>query len=393
VVIVLIIVLAGLAVAVSQSGVFGSQRVVSGADRTSGWLLIAKQRAMRDRLPRGVRFQLNPVRDPALNPLLDPTYFAATEARYIEAPEPWVPNLNPGDPTLTPPGVAPPNPTGPRGPRIAFVNWTTGTTTTPNDQSPNNSTYRQVYFVTDPLRAMQDLTEFDQRVVVGDYILFPELKRVCRIAGINNTTANVSIGGNPHPARLLVLADNTYPDLGANNSGALPSSMPPAPPACRIEYQFGFQPAPRPLVGEPTLQLTGGTAIDCRLQITTSPPSVALAPSTYRTTTGVNPISDGAGGYYFDVLFSPNGGVMYTSDGLVCLWVRDPEKTPHPRWWDQAAGPAGIDSKLAYDAAGEQALVTVYTHTGAIATHPPSYAPQTNNDPYRYAKDGINSGL
>ena len=35
-----------IAVAVAESGAFGSQKVISAADRASGWLLIAKQRAV-----------------------------------------------------------------------------------------------------------------------------------------------------------------------------------------------------------------------------------------------------------------------------------------------------------------------------------------------------------
>jgi type II secretory pathway pseudopilin PulG len=388
VVVALIIVLAGLAVAVGQSGVFGSQKVIHGADRASGWLLVARQRAMRDGLPRGVRFLLKPVQDPALNPTNDPTYFAVTEAQYNESPEVWVPNPNPG-------GKVPPDPTlpeGPKGPRIALVSWTTGTTTTPNNQTPNNRTYRQVYFTTDPSRQVQDLGEFDQRVMVGDFLVLPELQAICRIAAINNTTANVTIGGVVHPARLLVLEDNTYPDLGANNSGPLPATPPAAPPSCRVVYEFGFQPAPRPLIGEPMLQLTGGTIIDCRMRTT---PNLALVTDTTlsRTTTiGVWPVADGAGGYYFDILFAPSGNVMFTPGGIICLWVRDPSKTPHPRW-DLTLGPAGLDARSAYDAAGEQALVTIFTHTGVIATYPPAYAPDANGDPYRYAKDGVNSGF
>ena len=55
VVIALIIVLAALTAAVVQTGMLTSQKVVSAADRASGWLLIAKQRALRDGAPRGVR--------------------------------------------------------------------------------------------------------------------------------------------------------------------------------------------------------------------------------------------------------------------------------------------------------------------------------------------------
>jgi prepilin-type N-terminal cleavage/methylation domain-containing protein len=355
VVITLIVLLAGMAVAVSQSGVFGSQKVINAADRVSGWLMIARAQAVRDGQPRGVRFLLNPVRDPALNPAGDPNFLAATEAQYIEAPEPWVPNPDPGN--------------EPNGPRIAFVYWTDA-----NNTVPNISTHRQVHFITtDPIRQPQDLAEFDQRVVVGDEVVFPGLRRVCRIVRIADSS--VHLGGLPNliPSRLLELAPGAYPDLGANNSGQL---NPANPVACRVEYQFAFQPAPRPLLGEPTLQLTGGTIIDVR----TTPPT---------TTYGVAPTTDVTGTTaHFDILFSPSGNVMYSTGGIICLWVRDPEKTPHPR-----VGPAGIDDRAAYNAAGEQSLVTVYTHTGVIATHPPAWAPSANNDPYHYAKDGMNSGL
>src|SRR5574340_1255625 len=35
------------------------QRVAQGADLLQGWLLMAKQRALRDRVPTGIRLQLN----------------------------------------------------------------------------------------------------------------------------------------------------------------------------------------------------------------------------------------------------------------------------------------------------------------------------------------------
>ena len=59
VVMTLMVILAALAVGVAYSGAIGSQKVVSGGDRASGWLLISKQRAQRDGAPRGVRFYIN----------------------------------------------------------------------------------------------------------------------------------------------------------------------------------------------------------------------------------------------------------------------------------------------------------------------------------------------
>ena len=91
----LIVLLAGIGVAVSESGAFGSQKVVGGADRVSGWLLIAKQRALRDARPRGVRFLLadDPTRPGTASPNDYRNFsFVAKEAQYIEAPDLWAPN-------------------------------------------------------------------------------------------------------------------------------------------------------------------------------------------------------------------------------------------------------------------------------------------------------------
>ncbi len=380
VVIALVIVLAALTVVITESAAFNSQKVTSAYDRVSGWLEIAQAQARRDGLPRGVRFLLNPVKDPALNPTGDPNYYASTEAQYIEVAEPWVPNPN----------------ADPNGPRIAFVYYTANGVSPPDPVPglqagtvPNTSTFRMVYFTTDPSRP-QDLNEFDQRVVVGDYIIFPSpiMKRVCQIIAINNTTANVTIGGTTCPARLLILRDTAYPDLGVNNSGPFPGTVPPAPPACRIEYQFGFQSGPRPLIGEPTLQLTGGTVIDCRIVPGTNP--VAL--DTPTTTSNVSPVYDSLlQKYYFDVLFSPNGSVMQATGSPICLWVRNPEKTPHPRLDVTLGKPAGVDLRPQYDAAGEQVLVTINPQNGLVRPFPPA-PPTPGATPYDFAREGIISG-
>ena len=122
VVMTLIILLAALALGVSQSGMFGSQKVIGAGDRASGWLLIAKQRAMRDGAPRGVRFY-NTVGG------VTGKDYAFTEAAYIEVPEPWVPNqAQEGNPT---------------GARIIFCMqyWKSPTTGKPNVVSSTQPTW------------------------------------------------------------------------------------------------------------------------------------------------------------------------------------------------------------------------------------------------------------
>src|SRR5262245_21039790 len=75
----LILVLTSLVLAVSFSTA-GQRRVQRGAEQMQGWLLIAKQRAIRDRAPRGVRLVVNRLSDQKQR---------VTDVIYIDRPEPW----------------------------------------------------------------------------------------------------------------------------------------------------------------------------------------------------------------------------------------------------------------------------------------------------------------
>jgi hypothetical protein len=192
-----------------------------------------------------------------------------------------------------------------------------------------------------------------------------------------------------------------HPDFGAGSGGTV--SNPPL--AVARTTSFAFQGQPRPLVGEPVLQLTGNTVIDVRSKTTVSPIGTPSSPqygesagaAWPRTTLGVRlqPVEALTGTVapqFFDVLFAPSGQVLYASEGSVlALWVRDPDKVGHPRLDNPAAFTAtpGLDTGTPFNAAGEQVLVTVYTRTGLIATHPVS----NGADPFAAAKDGLNSGL
>jgi Tfp pilus assembly protein FimT len=373
VVVALIILLAAMVVVVSQSGLVGSQKVVSAADRASGWLLIAKQRALRDQAPRGVRFLMTD---------MGGGYFQVRDAQYIEAPDPWVPN--------------PDQELNPTGPRIVFsyqFNTATGKFVT-----------QDVYYVSfDPNQAagavanvlkQNDMTEFDQRVGVGDMLRLPEFGTSFLIIGkaVPPTAIQLQMATSPTPVvvppsncRLITL--QTKPDLSAAFSPMVGGTV-PLPQGTLMTYKYGFQSQPRPLLGEPTVQLTGSTAIDLRW-------NVATGLGNPSTTLGVTPVFPPAWPNeqaYFDILFAPSGAVMYNPSGLICLWVRDPDKVPHPRL-DPATGTP--NDFAGFNAAGEQVLVTIYTGTGLIATHPvnPSGLTLPTYDPYQYAKDGINSGL
>jgi prepilin-type N-terminal cleavage/methylation domain-containing protein len=76
VVITVIIILAGLALALLPTAT-DRQRATQGAGMLQGWLLIAKQRALRDQAPRGLRLVIDPA-----NPTI------VTQCQYIEQPDP-----------------------------------------------------------------------------------------------------------------------------------------------------------------------------------------------------------------------------------------------------------------------------------------------------------------
>ncbi len=323
VVMALIVLLSALAATVASSGLIGSQKVVSAADRASGWLLISKQRAMRDGAPRGVRFLGK----------LDSTgsYVEFTEAQYVEAPEPWVPNPNPD----------------PNGPRIVFEY--TYTTTGTGSTAVSTVATRKVFYVA------PDMTEFDQRVSPPkDYLVLPEFKRSFLITGIGALNAG---------RKELILA--SYPDLAA---GGVPTTA----PSTTVTYQFAFQPTARPLLGEPVLQLTKDVVIDYRRPSTTATPTPTTTIGIDIPTTAVE----------FDILFSPSGQVVGNPAALICLWVRNPEKLP-----------AGTNPRNDMNNAGEQALVVIYPRSGLVATQPPDPDAGPTGDVYKFAKDGINAGL
>ena len=307
----LAILITGLAVGALSSGAFGSQRVVQSADRASGWLIIAKQRAMRDGLPRGVRF------------LRNGTNFI-TEAQHVESPDPWLPN-----PTSDPSGS-----------RIILA-YTIDTAT-------NVVNGRHAYFI-------GDTTTFDSTVFTGDVLSMLEFSPIpYRITTIT-PGAMVNLNGTPTTAHELTLSD--YPDLGPAGSA---STTPPT--ATRVVTAFSFQPQPRPIFGEPLLQLTGSAAIEA-----TTLPST---PTPIATCLNVPASGD------FDIMFTPSGQVLNQTAGFQTLWVRQITET--------------YVAPDQFDNAGEQVLVVIYTKTGAVSTV--AVNPDVN-DPHKFARDGVNSGL
>lgn len=310
----LAILLMALAVGVAGSDAFGSYKVVRSGDRVSGWLLIAKSRAIRDGQPRGVRFFRN----------ADGTF---TQAQYIEVPDAWVPNpLQEANPT---------------GGRIVFSYKTNGTT------PPVNVTEKRVFFVRDD----GNYTDFALNVKGGDVLTLPELGGAYRLDPVTPWTAqNVTVGGTSRAARELLLKSpydaayqrDNYPNLGAAHYGAGAT-----PEANLTTYKFAFGGSPRPLFGEPALLIPEGTSI-------VSPPA-----STGVKTKGVDPSGN------FDVMFLPSGqvvvgnaaGSLTRPSEIVVLWI-----------WDDLKQAAGEQALVSVYMTGQ-----IATHPAAPGADPYQY--------------------
>ncbi len=330
------IVLLGIAVGVSQSSAFESYKVVGAADRVSQWMLTAKNRALRDRTPRGIRL----LRDPA-NPNL------VKEIAYIEQPEPWVPAL-----------VA-----GRTAPQLVFQHAIADRgTLPPGGPAPPVTFISRRAFIHIDLSTMPSLAEFQSIVQVGDLLHVPELGQSFRINGSQVATADPT---NPPPTAPTVptatiqieLLLSAHPDFGAGYSKFQPNppldGVPLQMAPTYVTSQFGFIRQPRPLLGEPTQLLASGMAIDLPNCLPANPTNL-------------------------DILFAPSGEVIGNTDGITALLLRDTTIA--------VAAPLTTD----YDRAGQMILVCLYGRTGAISTQPVAKPPLNS---FQFAKDGVNTGL
>jgi prepilin-type N-terminal cleavage/methylation domain-containing protein len=204
----IILVLAGLALLVANSGIIGNARTSSGSDRIGGWLMQARAKAQRDGAPRGIRF------------IVGGDGFCR-EAQLIEVPEPY---------------------TMPAG------NWLM------IQHSPGGKRA----FVVGPNAA-----DVLANVSGGDTLSIPSAGTIHRItpAGPTTVAGGITIGTTNYAAvEIPVVIPALLPDLGA---AALAAD--PAPGVYQPTYStstFGFIRQARPTFGEPPLLVPDTVAID-----------------------------------------------------------------------------------------------------------------------------------
>ena len=215
VVIGLILVLVGITLSISYSGLIDGHKTVGASDKASGWLLIARSKAQRDKSPQGVRF----IRD-TVNPNL------IKEAQYIEVPDPFLPKII--DPNT----------------KLLFL----------DDKGTAPETKR--VFITGNVALLNALDPLAQNVVAGDTLALPDFGTIHQVVSVGpQTSITVTILGVPTavPVReIFVGVPLLLPDLGAGATGQVSYST----------TNFGFLRQARPSLGEPILLLTGDNAID-----------------------------------------------------------------------------------------------------------------------------------
>jgi prepilin-type N-terminal cleavage/methylation domain-containing protein len=173
----------------------------------------------------------------------------------------------------------------------------------------------------------------------------------------------------------LAAADNSFSPIAVNISGQTST-----------QGLYQIVRAPRVMVGEPALPLPRDVIID-------------LDPTSYGSSTWQNvglpgfnsnpPPPVGNGDLYYDILFSERGQVVATNGltgqgGKIILRVRNGDRPQN-----QALSTPG---NIVYDW-GDQFLVTIYTRTGLIATHPMNMDLSPPPDPFRFTRDGLTSGF
>ena len=391
VVIFLIAVLAAITVTVARSSITDSYTTTGATDRLSGWLLIAKNRALRDRTPVGVRL----IRDPA-NPLV------VREAQYIEMPLLWAPNQNPDGFALS--QTSPPPP-------FLVVRYDAG----PGGyrQEDGGTNYGLFVFGL-------DLPSFD--VKIGDLVRISDFNTTHRIDNIqlvkdasNNPVAPGWYPGTPqnlyppvsaaYPCYKLTLAQSVIPlrqneqfppsppnppmllpsgsggpptiNSAASQNTLYPANYPPlAGDTFYRTYFFGLYRSARPILGEPLVSLPAGMVIDVTpdwqttaaaypvyrnpssagslpglapyngpINGATVPPTVSpdllavqggapvVLANPNAVPAGVTPLRD----VNIDILFTPSGQVLFTDSGMVCFWLRN-ETKPAPNVLQQVRG-------------------------------------------------------
>jgi prepilin-type N-terminal cleavage/methylation domain-containing protein len=349
VVIAIITALSTLIIAVAPK--FGErQRSSRGAGQLQGWLNLAKQRALRDRRPVGIRL-------PHQNSGDSPQFGNGAVGLMHQAASAYVRELQ---------FVQTPDDT------------VAGTFTVPYNPPPDTAHPYRYLMLTSPVQFNPAIDDPAAPLKADDLVVIRD-GNPRRVLGLLLGTPYVVPGSNPPQYNYIVILD---------------SDLTPAQPLTATT-EFRLYRKARPIVGEPVLQLPKDVAIDVSRDFVPGSPAGTM-PRWYRM---FPPTANTGGNSPFDILFSPSGQVIGFEGNLgsrICLWVRDvsinapgPMYTSDPFVSEPTVMPPGVNT-----------LVTIYTRTGQIAVHsvdPTGLVPNATPNaatwnPFRFSQDGLTSG-
>jgi prepilin-type N-terminal cleavage/methylation domain-containing protein len=356
VVIAIITALATMIVAIAPR--FGErQRASRGASQLQSWLNLAKQRALRDRRPVGIRMPIVTGTSASSDPRYQFASQYVREVMYVEVPDE---------------GIG-------------------GTMEVPFDyepirQNPNRPPYpssaTEYQFVNLQTTVLFDPTLPTALLQPGDVITFTD-RQMANYLQRRIIDVQKPPSGSPVPQSTTVNGVTYY-----NYRIQLDQILPPAQFATRT---FVVSRRARPVVGEPVLQLPKDIAIDISRQYDPTKPNAL--PTWYRM---FPPTSNTGGGNPFDILFSPAGQVIGAEGNLgsrICLWVRDVSiNTPSSSFNNDPMISEPFDRPPGYNT-----LITIYTRTGHVTAHEinPAGLIITNTNPWNpflFTQDGLTSG-
>jgi len=355
--------------------ILDKDRARDAATQLQGALQNARMRAMRDGVPRGVRLIVDPSSTGA-------TFTTSSSYQYIEIP-PWLLFSNASGATPTS-GTAP----------YLLLNDTLATA--PVTLSGNTYPIGSIASTATPFRTC----------TIGG-LTSGQLGQLSAIVnGVSSSSPTLGLPTiNFWTQIVLPSQGGTFTQSGPSGTGTYtctitlavyPDAMLGAatvwsPPAGFTgPSYFGIYQSPRPLLGEPAMQMPVNTCVD--LSNGVSQPSPA-------------PVASGYQGY--DILFSPSGQLMTPAGvGQVYLWVRDPTKgngtpisNPDPNGGSfYSMSPAALGGSYTspqYAAilpqAGEQLLVSIRASSGGTGVSPVFWPTATNPTPYFYATSASNA--
>lgn len=346
VVLAIIVGLLGLVAAVAPR--FGErQRPSQGAGQLQSWLNLAKSRALRDQRPRGIR--LNPIFN------VPPGASYITEVQFIELPEVFT-----GGQLLIPYNNGQPlSPTPPTADRYTYV--LLSGVELPFDQANPQSDSNAI--------RPGDVLKVDEPPC--------EPRRIREVTPINNDPRfppgtivyRLTLDAELIEYPLTIPAPPPPPAPQTRN---YPQTPPPPTEAYRILRSA------RPMPGEPVLTFPKDVGIDISRGAAVS--GTDPTPTWHRM---FPPTGNSGGTNPFDILFEPSGRVIGAEANLgsrIVLWVRD----------------VSTDALPTDLPPGDNSLITIYTRTGQVSSHPidptglqlntPSNTQLWN--PFRFTQDG-----